>query len=142
MAVVALVDEEARLLALEPVDVELDAVLESNVLCWQSVSFRRRADVAATNEPSFLLARDGGLKGESRLALVVDVLHKATCSLYKFFGYVLTADVHADAMSLHDGGVAVDVDDETRQTVALAVDEAEHRVCFSLGVTLDRAYKA
>ena len=38
--------------------------------------------------------------------------------------YLLAAQVHTNAVSLHDSCLAIDVDDESRQQVALAVNQS------------------
>lgn len=118
-AIVTLIYKEACLLTFEPIDVELDAILLRNV------------DVGMSDKPSFLLASDGSFVGEGSLALIVYVLHKTFSGFTERIGNLLSADVHADAMGLHDRSVAVDVDDESGQTVTFTMHEAEHRIVLA-----------
>lgn len=48
---------------------------------------------------------------------------------------LLTLDVHADRMCLHDGSLSVHVDDKPRQAVALSVDKA-------VNIIVTASYKA
>ena len=50
-------------------------------------------------------------------------------------GYLHTADMHADAMGLHDSGLAIDVDDKPRQEVAFTVDQTVGVVLRIVGNT-------
>lgn len=43
----------------------------------------------------------------------------------------MAVDVHAYTMCLHDSGVAIDVNDKSRETVAFAMNESEHGVILS-----------
>ena len=118
VAVLALVDEEAGLLSFQPVDVEVQAVLHSHVAAHRAV-----------NEAVLVLYVC--LKRERCLALVVDVLYLAFGSSHKSLAYLMANEVHTNAVCLHDCGVAIAVDDETGEVVALAVHKAERIVVLS-----------
>ena len=107
-AVFALVDEEARLLATQPVDIELQSVLQSHVV------------VAAAIEETILKFHIG----QRGLAFVVDMLQPLSHHLHQLDGYLLATQVHTNAVGLHHGRLSVHVDDESGQVVALAVNQA------------------
>ena len=118
-AVVALVDEEARLLAAQPVDVEQQSVLHRGIVVRAAVDeVAQRAVVGKSGFIGAHLARQRGL------ALIVDVGDAAVHHLHQLAGDGIAADVHADAVGLHDGRLAIDVNDQSRQQVALAVHQA------------------
>ena len=71
------------------------------------------------------------LKRERCLALVVDVLYLAFGSSHKSLAYLMANEVHTNAVCLHDCGVAIAVDDETGEVVALAVHKAERVVVLT-----------
>jgi len=111
-AVISLVYKESRLLTFQPVDMETEAVFYGNVL-WRTAQ-----------EESVLLSQFG-LEREGRLALVVDVLQPLAHHLLQCLGNLHAVDVHADAVGLHDSRLAIHVDDQSGQRIALAVHESE-----------------
>ena len=111
-AVFALVDEEAGLLAFEPVDVELQAVFQSDVA------------VEGADE-IFVFGIETGFIGESRVAFVIDIANPGLGKTGEGFGDGAPGEVHAGGMRLHHGRVAVDVDHEAGKEVPLAMDEPE-----------------
>ena len=82
MAVLTLVDEESRLLTLEPVDVEFESVLHSHVAAHRSID-------------ESVLVLNVGLVGQSCLALVVDVGNLASSHFHKSLANLHTVDVHS-----------------------------------------------
>ena len=111
-AVVPLVHEEARLLAAQPVDVESQTVLHGHV-------------IRTSAQQEAVLLTESGLERQRGLALVEDVLQALAHDVLQGLGHLLAHHVHAYAMSLHDGRGAIDIDDQPRQVVALAVDQSE-----------------
>ena len=65
------------------------------------------------------------LIGQSGFAFVVDILDGQPGQLGKSAGNAATHKVDAGSVSLHHCGVAVDVNYQTRQIVAFAVNQAE-----------------
>lgn len=110
-AVVALVDEETRLLAVKPVDVEFQSVFEGDVFFGLSAE-----------ETIFLL--EVGLEGEGGFALIIDVLDFVFAGFEQGVGNGFAVAVHTHAVSLDDGRLVENIDDEARELVALAVDKA------------------
>ena len=108
--VVALVDEEACLLSLEPVDVEGQSVLVGNV-------------VAALAPEEAVLLSELSLEGERCLTFIIDGLELLAEDLPECFCYLMATDMHADAVSLHDCRCAIDVDDKPGQIVAFAMNQ-------------------
>ena len=114
LAVFALVEEEARFLTLFPVDEELQAVFA------YGVGFVLRGTPQ--------IAVDGPQPGVERhglRTLVVDRFEPVAQYRVQGGGDVETGAVHARRVALHHGRAAVEVDDEPRQRVALAVHEPE-----------------
>ena len=109
-SVLALVDKESGLLATQPVDVELQTILGRYVAC------------VAAHDVAVVLVYVC-LVGEGGVRLVVDVLYLVAKAFLDCFGNVHAVHVHAHAVCLHDSGVAVDIDDEAREVVALAVNK-------------------
>ena len=105
-AVLALVDKEARLLSLEPVDVEAQAVLQGLV---------------GLHVPDDVIVHrvEVGHIGQGGLALVIDVVH--TRQFGQCLGNGVAGKVHAGRVGLHHGRGAIDVDYQARQEIALAV---------------------
>lgn len=122
-AVLALIDEEACLLTAHPVDMEAETVLEGDVL-------------GEVTQEIAILVVEIGLVGQGGFALIVDVLDNAAQHVGEGFGNGVATDVHAHRVSLHDGRVAVDVNNEARQAVAFAMDETE-TVCLGVAGEAD-----
>ena len=110
-AVLALVHEEARLLSLQPVDVELQSILHSHV-------------VGAASLQEAVFGVEVGLEGQGRFRFIIDVVHLAVHHLGQRFGYRHAVQVHAGRVGLHHGRASIHVDDEARQVVALAVHQS------------------
>ena len=63
------------------------------------------------------------LIGQRGLALVIDILHPVAHHLNQCLGQLMTGIMHAHAMSLHHGRLAIDIDDQSGQMVALAMHQ-------------------
>ena len=88
VSVFALVNEEPCLLALEPVDAELQTVLQS--------------DVAVVLADEILVLRfEAGLEGESGVGLVVDVAYTGLGEHGESVGDFAPFHMHAGAVCLH-----------------------------------------
>ena len=118
VAVLALVDEEAGLLTLQPVDMEVQAVLHSHVAAHRTID-------------EAILVLHIRLKRQRCLAFVVNVLDLALRSLHESLAYLMANEVHTHAVSLHNRGVAIAVDYETGEIVALAVNKTERIVVLT-----------
>ena len=116
-SVLALVDEEPGLLTLEPVDMKLQSVLNGYVI------FGRTIDEA-------VLLTEIGLEGQRRLTLIIYGMKIIAHNIDKGLGNSLTTDVHPHAVSLHHGGIAIDIDYQSGEIVALAMNEAVGGVDF------------
>ena len=107
-AVLTLVNEEARLLASQVVNTEFQTILYGYGVVRMSVK-----------EHIFLY--DVGLKGQSGLALVIHILYTVAHDLDQFTRYGLSLHVHAYRVCLHNGSIAVAVDYQAWEIVALAM---------------------
>ena len=107
-AVFTLVNEEASLLSFQPVHVELQAVFQSSV-------------VGAAPDDEAVLLSEFRFIWQSCLALVEDVLHPSVSNLYESLCNLVAVYVHAYAVCLHHSRLAVAVNNESRQVVALSV---------------------
>ena len=110
-AVLALVNEESCFLSLKPIDVELQSVLHRDVV------------VTPPDDESVLLSEFCFI-WQCCLAFVIDVLYAVASYVNEAARDVGAFLMDAYTMSLHDGGVSIHVNDESRQVVAFAVDEA------------------
>ena len=90
---------------------ELQTILHGNVVG------------AATYDKTVLLTKVG-LEGKSGLTLIIDMLNPVAHHIDKAAGYGMTRQMNADAMGLHHGCLAIDVDDKTGKVVALTMDES------------------
>ena len=115
-AVLSLIDEEAGLLSAKPIDMEAKPVLRGQVL------------VGGAAQDKLVLLAKVGLEGQGGLALVIDMLQAVAHHFLQRLGNGHAADVHTDAVGLHDGCLAIAVDDQSGEVVALAVYEAVGRV--------------
>ena len=96
-AVLALVDEEARLLPPQPVHVELEAVLHCHVgvkLAYQVL----------------VLGVEMRLVGQRGLALVIHIIYISARQVNERLCYRLASEVHTRRVGLHHCRVAIDVD--------------------------------
>ena len=118
--VLTLVNEETGLLASQPVDIEHQSILYSRII------------IRAAIEEAVLHIIHERQRG---LALVIHILNTGTHHTHQLLGYLHTTEVHADAMSLHDGSLTVNIDDKPRQMVALAVNETIGVVLRIIGDT-------
>ena len=116
----ALVDEETGLLTSEPVDIELQTVLKGDIIVGTAID---KAILHIVH------------KGQRGLALVIDILQTMAHDLDQLGGNGLAAKMHADAVGLHDGSMAIDIDDESWQQVALTMNEAVGVVVGIVGNT-------
>ena len=116
-SVVALVNEETSFLTFQPIDMELQAILKSHVIL-----------ASANQEAVFLI--QVGLERKRRLALVVNILNLAVHHIHDSLGYLLSAHMHSNGMSLHNDGASVAVDNQSRQIVAFAMN---HSICCVVG---------
>ena len=110
-AVVTLVNEEAGLLASQPVDMEFQSI------------FHRHIVGIATDDETILLTQVS-LEWQGGLALVVDVLDAVAHHVLEGLCDFLAIHVHAHTMSLHHGSLAIAVNDQAWQVVALAMHQA------------------
>ena len=115
--IVALVDEEACLLPLKPVDVEGQSVLVSDV-------------VAALSPQEAVLLPQLCLEGQRGFALVVNGFQLLAEDHPERLCQLMPADMHANAVCLHDSRRAIDVDDTPWQVVAFAMDKSVGIVPF------------
>ena len=115
--VLTMVNEEAGLLSAQPVNIEQQTILDSNIIR------------TATIEKAVLRLHIG----QRRLALIVDIFYAITHHGNELFGYLFAAEVHPDAMCLHDSGFSVDINNESGQMVTFAMDEAVGVVCGRIG---------
>ena len=108
--VVALIDKESCFLSLQPIYMEFQSVFESYIV------------LATANDKTVFLS-EVGLIGKGCLTLVINILHPITHHLNKLLSNALALEMYAHAMSLHNGGRTIDVDDESRNIIALAMHE-------------------
>ena len=94
---------------------EFESVLHSHVAAHRAVD-------------ESVLVLNVGLEGQSGLALIVDIGYCATCHLDERLAYLIAKDVHSYRVGLHHGCIAIAVDDESRQVVALAMHQSERVV--------------
>ena len=109
-AVVPLVNEEARLLSSEPIDVELQTVLHRHV-------------VGVASEQETVLLSEFCLVGKGGLRLIEDVLERIAHHCLECLGDDVPVEVHANGVCLHHSSVAIDVNHQSRQVVALTMHE-------------------
>ena len=132
--VLALIDEETGLLSLEPIDMELQSILEGNIadsrfegtsLCC--ISHRLTIDNQITiyrfTFGLSLLTRLS-LITQCGLRLVIDVANLSTGHTNQILSQRLTNVVDTCRVSLHHSGVGIDIDNQSRQSIAFAMDEA------------------
>ena len=110
-AVLTLVNEETCLLSLEPVNVKAQPVLHGNI-------------GMALAQQEAVTAIDGSLDGQCGLALIVDRVQALAHHQLQGNGYLLTADVHAHAVCLHDSSLAIHIYHQSGQQVALAMHQS------------------
>ena len=120
-AVVALVDEEACFLTIEPVGMKLESVFEGD-------GFGFVANEVAIDW------FDWGFEWHGAFGFVVDILHGRD-DFDEEFGNDILSVVHAYGVGLNDGCVAIDVDDKAWEIVALAMHEAVGVGVVGLGKT-------
>ena len=116
--VVSLVHEEARLLTFQPVNVELQSILASNVI------------MTLSKEKTILLTKLS-FEGKGCLALVVDSLQTLAHDLLQSLSQLHSADMHTNTMCLHDSCPAIDVYHQARQVVSLAMNQTENIIICS-----------
>ncbi len=117
-AVVPLVNEETGLLTAKPVNVELQSVLESDV------------SVVCADE-IFILRIEVRLIWERRLRFVEYVSDPGVGKGDEGIGDLPADEVHTRRMSLDNGGVAVNIHNETGKEITLTVNETERVVIFT-----------
>lgn len=114
-AVFALVDKESGFLSFEPIDVEFQSVFQGDEVVGSAV------EVAVVRV-------DGGFKREGGFRFVVYSVELPAHDFEQGFGYGFALEVHSYGMELGDCHSGVDVDDESRQVVSFAVNEAVYVV--------------
>ena len=124
-AVFSLVDKEARLLTMEPVDVEFQAVFAGHI----GRGFAAQKAILLT---------EVGLEGEGRFAFVIDMVETAFGGFEEGVGDGFAVAVHSHRVGLHDSGSAKDIDDQTGELVALTVDKAIDVVALGSGIEPQR----
>ena len=113
-----MVDEEARLLSAQPIDIEQQPVLHRGIVVRAAIDeVAQRAVVGKSGFIGAHLARQRGL------ALIIDVGDTALHHLHQLAGDGIATNVHTDAVGLHNGRLTIDIDDQSRQQVALAVHQ-------------------
>ena len=118
--VLALIDEEARLLATKPVDMEHQPILDGGVIA-----------VATDEEAVFHLIH----KWQGGLALVIDIRNAPLHHLLQLLGNAHTGEMHANAMGLHDCRLSIDIDHQSGQVVALAMNQSVGGIVGIVGQT-------
>ena len=98
--VLTLIHEESRLLAAQPVHIEFQTIFHSDIV------------VGTAKEEAVLHIVHKRQRG---LTFVIDILEPSFHHVHQLCGNSLAAHVHADAMCLHHGSLAIDVDDESWQ---------------------------
>ena len=111
-SVVALINEEARLLAFHPVDIEPQSILYRHIV----------ADIAQDETVFLAIALD---ERQCRLTFVIDTSDTSIHDLDEGIGDVMPADMHTHTMSLHDKGLTIAIDDQSWQVVTLAMHQPE-----------------
>lgn len=109
-AVFALVDKESGFLSFEPIDIEFQAVLQGDEIVGGAVQVT-------------VVRVDGGFEGKGGFRFIVYGGELPAHHFEEGFGYDFTLEVHAYGVELGDGHSGVDVDDQSRQVVAFAVNE-------------------
>ena len=118
--VITLVYKESRLLSTKPVYIELQAVLKGHIIIRTAI-----------NKAVLHIFH----KRQRGLALVVHVVYTLTHYFYKLLGYLLATQVHTDAVCLHNRRAVVNIDNQSGQIVALAVNESISIVLWIIGNT-------
>ena len=113
-AVLALVQEEARLLALVPIDVELVPVLQDDA--FVRVEAGGLVQIAVDEVQA-------GLEGRGAGALVIDRLQRVPVNGLEGLANGVLGLEHAHGMGLEDAHAVIVVDDKAGKAVAFAVDE-------------------
>lgn len=121
-AVVALIHEEARLLAAQPVDMEAEAILYGHIVC------------IATDDEAVLLSQSS-LEGQSGLALVEHIAEGIAENGLQSGRNLSATHMHSDRMGLNYGRLSVDIHDKTWHLVALAMNKAVGAVVLASGHT-------
>ena len=119
-AVLALVEEEARLLPFFPVG-KIEAAILHNLLIQLTAE-----EVAVGNSFVFLTHTLHGL-----CAFVVDGLQSQLIHQLQGAHHLFQMKCHTLGLRLHHSGVSIDVDDESSQAVALRMDET---VAVGMGI--------
>ena len=112
MTVFTLIDKEARLLPLKPVNMEVESVLHSYVAAHRSVD-------------KSVLMLDVSFKRQCGFTLVVDIGYFATSNFNKRLTNLITIDMHSYRMGLHHSSVTITIDNQSRQIVTLAMYQSE-----------------
>ena len=122
--VLALVDEEAGFLSLEPVHMKAQSILYSRVVGASTI-----------NKTVFL--PEVSLKRQRGLALIIYIMYVVAHHPDKRLCHLVAAHVHANAVSLHHGCIAINVYHQSGQIVALAMNKTVGVVvgvaCYAYG---------
>ena len=77
--------------------------------------------VIGTTDDKTVLLTEFGLEGQRGLTLVEHMLNTVAHHLHQGIGNLLAANVNTHAMGLHDGRLAITVDDQSGEVVTLTV---------------------
>ena len=111
-SVFALVNEEPRLLAAEPIDMKFQTILHCHICVVLPYYV-------------FVLRIELCLIGQGGFALVIHILHHAIGQLGESVGNQVAREVHTWRVGLHHSRRAVNVDHQARQEIAFAMHQAE-----------------
>ena len=117
-SVLALVNKEAGLLSLHPINLKLQAVLLGH-------------RVGITAKQVARLGINFLHKGQCLVALIVHILQFLRHQPHQSIGNIVTSTMHAHTVSLHHGSISIDVDNQSGQPVTLTVHQSEGFVIIS-----------
>lgn len=121
-AVFALVDEEACLLATQPIDMKEQSVFGGGIV------------MALAIEESVFLS-EVGFERQGCFTLVKDMVDTTAHHLFQTTCYLYARHVHTHTVCLHHGRFAIAVDDKSGKVVSLAMNESEGIVVCHIGQT-------
>ena len=107
-SVLTLVNKEARFLPFQPVDMEFQAVFNRSIIVSMPV-----------NKTVFL--SQCGLERQRCLTFIINIPDALAHHVNKHLAYLLTANMHAYAVGLHHCCRAVAINNQSGQTIALAM---------------------
>ena len=106
--VITLVHKEACLLSLQPIDMKFESVFPCNI-------------VIAFSPQEAILLSELGFERKCCFALVIDGFKVITHNFLEGICQIVTADMHSDAMGLHDGCRTIDIHNQSRQVITFAM---------------------